>query len=362
MTKKKLRKKAKILLIVASFLIIFMISSSFLYVYLVSPVDKNSDAIIEVDINSGSSTSQIAKTLKTRELIKSEFLFKVLAKLNNNKTLKASVYQLKKSMSLYEIMGLLTEGNKYNPDAIRITFVPGGSVKKYALQIEKYTNHTYTEVMDKISDTTYLQTLINKYFFLNDEILNPNIYVPLEGYLMPNTYEFKNKDVSIEEIIEVMLNNTEQELTKYKSIFDNSTRSIHEYLTLASMLELEGTNEKNRKMIAGVFNNRIERNMSLGSDVTTYYGIQHEMTSDLTATQFAEVNAYNTRAKEMAGKFPVGPICNPSSSSVIAATSPADNDYLFFVADKHGKIYFTKTEAEHLQKVKEIKEAGDWIW
>lgn len=362
MTKKKLRKKAKILLFVASFLIMFMILASGFYVYLTSPIDKNSDAVIEVAINSGSSTSSIAKTLKTRELIKSELLFKLVAKLNRNKTLKASVYQLKKSMNLYQIIDILTEGNKYNPNAVTITFVPGGTVKKYALQIEKYTNHTYTEVMNKLSDKNYLQTLIDKYFFLGSEILNPSIYVPLEGYLLPNTYEFKNKDVSIEDIIEVMLNNTEKELTKYKDIFGNSTRSIHEYLTLASMLELEGTNENNRKMIAGVFNNRIERNMNLGSDVTTYYGLQHEMTSDLTAAQFAEANAYNTRAKEMAGKFPVGPICNPSPSSIIAATSPTPSDNLFFVADKHGKIYFTKTETEHYQKVNEIKEAGDWIW
>ena len=64
----------------------------------------------------------------------------------------------------------------------------------------------------------------------------------------------------------------------------------------------------------------------------------------------------------MGGKLPVGPICNPSVSAIEASINPTENDYLFFVADKHGKIYYTKTEKEHLNKVAEIKEKGDWIW
>jgi UPF0755 protein len=64
----------------------------------------------------------------------------------------------------------------------------------------------------------------------------------------------------------------------------------------------------------------------------------------------------------MIGKMPVGPICNPSLSSIEASAKPTDNDYLFFVADKNGKIYYTKTNAEHEKKVAEIKANGDWIW
>ncbi len=128
------------------------------------------------------------------------------------------------------------------------------------------------------------------------------------------------------------------------------------------MLELEGTNSTNRKMIAQVFYNRLNLGMNLGSDVTTYYAFQEEMDKDLTAKQFNTSNPYNTRAKNMNGKLPVGPICNPSISSIDASFNPTDNDYLFFVADKHGKIYYTKTEKEHLNKVAEIKEKGDWIW
>ena len=115
-------------------------------------------------------------------------------------------------------------------------------------------------------------------------------------------------------------------------------------------------------MIAGVFYNRLNKGMNLGSDVTTYYGLQEEMTGDLTPEQFNEENMYNTRASNMVGKLPVGPICNPSREAIEAAINPTQNDYLYFVADKNKNVYYSKTGEEHIKKVKEIKEAGNWIW
>ena len=136
----------------------------------------------------------------------------------------------------------------------------------------------------------------------------------------------------------------------------------HYYLTMASIVELEGTNTDNRKMIVGIFENRLNSGMNLGSDVTTYYGLQVPMTSDLTTEQFASINPYNTRSTTMIGKMPVGPICNPGISSIEASVKPTNNDYLFFVADKNGKIYYSKTNNEHEKKIAEIKANGDWIW
>ena len=123
-----------------------------------------------------------------------------------------------------------------------------------------------------------------------------------------------------------------------------------------------GSNKDNMKMIVGVFNNRIKANMNLGSDVTTYYGLQVSMTSDLTSEQFASVNGYNTRNPQMRGKLPVGPIDSPGEESLEASINPTDNDYLYFVADKNGKVYYSKTLDEHNKKIKEIKDKGDWIW
>lgn len=361
MAKRKLKKNAKISIIMGTVGIIFILLF-FLYLFLASPVDKNSTAVIQVKIEPGTSTSEIGEELKMRGLIRSEILFNLAVRINNHKSLKAAVYQFQKSMSLDDIISTLTEGSDYNPDLVKITFVEGESIKKYARTIAEHTNHTYEEVINKMSDTVYLNQLIDKYWFLTEEILNQDIYVPLEGYLAPNTYEFENKDVSIEKILEVMLNQTGTLLEKYRSDIEKSGRSVHEVLTISSMLELEGTNTKNRKMIAGVFNNRLVSHMNLGSDVTTYYALQVEMTSDLTTAQFNTINPYNTRASNMIGKLPVGPICNPSTSSLEASVYPTDNDYLYFVADKNGKIYYTKNQTDHLAKVSELKEAGLWIW
>ena len=177
MAKRKIKKKVKITIVILSALGIFLISSSFLLMYLSSPVDKKSSTVIEVEVKSGSSTAMIANDLKERGLIKSALLFRIMAKLNTSKTLKASVYQFQKSMNLNQIIDLLTEGSKYNPDAIKITFVEGETIKKYALKIAEATNHTYEEVMAKTSDSTYLSSLVSQYFFLGEEILNPNISV-----------------------------------------------------------------------------------------------------------------------------------------------------------------------------------------
>ncbi len=362
MVKRKLKLKVKILLIAIIGLASVLIISASSYLLLSRPVDKDSTATIEVTIKSGMRTKEIARLLKDRGLIRSETVFAIATKLNSRRTLKAATYQFQRNMSLNEIIDILTNGSRYNPDLIRITFKEGEALKKYAIEIETYTDNTYEDVINTVSDRNYLQELINKYWFLTDEILNTDLYFGLEGYLFPDTYEFSNKKVTVKKIIETMLNRMETELNSYKDKIDSSGRTPHQILTLASMLELEGKQKDDRSMIAGVFNNRLNSNMNLGSDVTTYYALQKEMKKDLTKKEFATINPYNTRASNMGGKLPVGPICNPSAVSIDSSINPKDNDYLFFVADKKGKIYYAKTEAEHNSLVSDIKEAGNWIW
>ena len=360
MAKRKLKKKVKVLIIALVTVGVLLISSSLLYLFLVSPIDKKSNISVSLTIEKGMSRKKIANKLKNANLIRSELLFNVISRLND-RSLKAATYQLQRNMSMNEILDVLTDGSKYDPDIIRLTFLEGDGIKKYAMNIATNTDNTYEDVMNVLENKEYIRTLINKYWFLTDEILNDSIYIPLEGYLAPNTYEFKNRKVKVEDIIEVMLDQTESELKEYKN-FSFDKYSIHDYITMASVLELEGIKNDDRKMIAGVFYNRLSNNMNMGSDVTTYYALQKEMKSDLTAAEFKALNPYNTRASNMGGKLPVGPICNPSIGSIDASLNPKENDYLFFVADKNGKIYYTRTEKEHLQKVSEIKEAGDWIW
>ena len=184
---------------------------------------------------------------------------------------------------------------------------------------------------------------------------------PLEGYLFPNTYEFYATSTP-KDIIEKMLNSTASVLEDLKESITNSGYSVHEILTMACIVESEGANSDDRAGVAGVFYNRLKRGESLGSDVTTYYGAKVELSErDLYQAEIDDCsNGYNTRGLCNWGKLPVGPINNPSLDSIKASLNPSNHDYLFFVADKNKKTYFTKTNSEHDAKVRELKAAGLW--
>ena len=355
-----IKRKPKPIFFIIVVIIFLLILNVCIYIYLSSPIDSSNDNDIKVTITSGTSTGGIGKILKEKGLIRSEMFFTIYARIKQKHSLKASTYDLRKDMGLAEIVEVLTGGNNYNENVINVTFKEGQRLTDYAEVIANNTLNTYDEVINIIKDKTYLTELINKYWFLTDDILNDDIYYSLEGYLFPDTYQFKDRSVSVKDIIEALLNQTDKKLSIYKNSITNY--SVHEYITMASIVELEGTNTKNRKMIVGVFNNRLNKKMNLGSDVTTYYALQYPMTSDLTTSQFATVNPYNTRASNMGGKLPIGPICNPGISAISASINPTDNNYLYFVADKNKKIYYSSTLAEHEAMVREIKDKGDWIW
>lgn len=353
------RRKPKPLLIFLIMTGSLLILLAAVYLFLASPIDKNSHEKIEIVVPSGTGVSGIAKILKDNDLIRSEILFTFVVKTKGDLYLQASTYQFSQDMNMEDIIDELSSGSTYNPNAVKITFKEGERITDYADDIAANTNNTKSEVLTTLNDREFIDKLKEKYWFLTDDILQEGIYYPLEGYLAPDTYEFENRDVSVSTIVEKMLDEMEKELDPYRSQIEGN---VHYYITMASMVELEGTNTENRKMIAGIFENRIAANMNLGSDVTTYYALQYPMTSDLTTEQFATINPYNTRASNMGGRMPIGPICNPTLSSLEASIEPTPSDYLYFVADKNGNIYYSTTLADHEQKVQEIKDAGDWIW
>jgi UPF0755 protein len=153
----------------------------------------------------------------------------------------------------------------------------------------------------------------------------------------------------------------DKKLTSMKDQIENSNLTVHQMLTMASMAELEGKTTADRSEIIGVFYNRLNAKMSLGSDVTTYYAFKVDMGDrDLTKQELNTYNAYNTRGPNMNGKIPIGPICNPSSSAIEAALNPTSTDAYYFVADKNGKVYFSKTNDEHNKTIQKLKDDGLW--
>lgn len=345
--------------LVAFFAIIIVVGCT-IYKINIGPVSKNSE-LKEIEINEGETYLSIASKLKENNLIRSEFFYKLYVKLMKPNGLEKGKYSLSENMGVEKILEILGSGSDINSDNISITFVEGKNMRYIAKLIAQNTNNTEEDVYTLLTDNNYLDSLINNYWFLTDEIKNPNIYYSLEGYLFPDTYQFRDKDVTVKEIFKTLLDELDKKLTPYKTEIQNSPYTVHQLLTLASIVELEGVNKADRFDVAGVFYNRLNSGWSLGSDVTTYYAAKVDMSErDLYKSEIDACNYYNTRSNCMAGKLPISPVCNPSIESIEAVIKPNNHNYYFFVADKNKKTYFTKTNAEHQNIIATLKSQGLW--
>ena len=331
------------------------------YLLLFARAGKSNEEI-EITIPLGTGTSQIANILKENKIIRSKLGFKIYVKLNKVNNFQAGKYYLKQNMTLKEITKMLQSGIMFDPNETKITYLEGKNMRWLAAKIAEITNNKEEDVFNLLNDEEYINTLINKYWFITDENKNKDIYYSLEGYLFPDTYALKNKDVTVEEIFEKMLDRMENILSNYKEEIKNSKYSIHELLTIASIIEMESSHVEDRKDVASVIYNRLNKGMAIQSDVTTYYAIKVDVGErDLYQKELNTYNPYNTRGPNMEGKLPIGPISSVSKTSIEAAIKPNNTNYLFFVADKNGKLYFSTTAAQHNQIVSELKTKGLWF-
>ena len=356
---RKLNKKGIIAIAIMAFIlliILLIIIANVVYFSKLKPVTKE-DIKVDFKVEDGDTLSSIAGILEEKELIKSTTAYKIYLKIHKTGEIKIGKYELNKNMGVKEIVNTLS-GDNYKEDYINITFKEGLNIKQIADLIEENTDNKKEDVFNLLKDENYIDSLINEYWFLTDDIKNEKIYYPLEGYLFPNTYQFK-KDVTVKDIFKTLLDQMDKELSKYKTQIENSNYSIHELLTLASIVELEAGSSHERNGVAAVFYNRIKNNWTLGSDVTTYYAEQKSFKEDLTIDEINSCNAYNTRSTCIVG-LPVGPISNPSTESIEGVMNPTTSDNYYFVADKNGNTYFTKTEYEHNNIIQKLQREGLW--
>lgn len=316
---------------------------------------------IKIVIPEGTSIAEISSLLEEKQVIKNAFTFKVYLKLNNKINLQAGTYVFNNGKdNLEQIVTKLNKGEIFD-ETVTITFVEGKNMRYIAKTISENTNNTEEDVYEVLNDSDYINSLVEKYWFITEEITDENIYYSLEGYLLPDTYTFVNKDITVEEIFNHILGYTDKYLSAHRDSIEQTGLTIHQLLTLASITELEGSNFEDRQEIIGVFYNRLNEEMSLGSDVTTYYAVKKEMADgDLTQDEINSDNMYNTRNPKMAGYIPIGPISNPSKESIEATITPIETDALYFVADKNKKVYFSKDYKEHQSMIKDLKDANLW--
>lgn len=355
----------KVVLIIVGLLFLIIGTGIVLYNVYTSPVSKSDDSVINFQIESNDTFYNIGSSLEEMGLIKSNLVYKIYIKLNKPNNLQVGIYALDKTMSLKEIVDILNGGSTYNPYVVDITIKEGNNIRKIASIIDENTDNSYDDVLNKLNDNTYISSLIEEYWFLTDDILNSKIYYPLEGYLFPETYQISSKS-TVEEIFKVLLDQTEKVLDPYKENIENSKYTIHEIMTLASIVELEAGNANDRAGVAGAFYNRLDDRWSLGSDVTTYYYLKLDdfsISLDGNPKLYDCDKAYNTRCTSYIG-LPIGPISNPGEESISAVVNPTSHNYHFFIADCKGKTYFF-TEKEYKQgkfraKINQLKAEHNW--
>jgi len=348
--------KKKVVIILSSIIVFFILLMVLIYNLGLGAVSSDSSEI-EFVIDEGSTYYSVIDKLKEENLIKNKFCFKIYIKLNKKSKLEAGTYKLNKNMNVKEIVELFDKGNTYNPNVIEITFKEGLNIRGIATIIGENTDNTYDSVLDLLKDETYLNEVIKNYWFITEDIKNKDIYYSLEGYLFPDTYQI-DKTSSVKDIFKIMLDRMEKELNNYKKELKNSKFSVHEILTLASVIEKEGKT-KDFQNISSVFHNRLDINKKLESCATTFYGMGLDFnevgiaTSEMTASD----NPYNTY--KIAG-LPIGPIASPGKSAIEAAIKPNKTDYVYFLSDNEGVTYFFKTYKEHQLKQFELINQGKW--
>lgn len=326
-------------------------------------VDSKNPKQVNVQISEGASGKSIAKKLKDAGVIRNEKAFRTFAKSSFPK-FKAGTYSITTDKSAEDIVKMMVNG-EVSKNIVNIQLIEGKTFKDLAKIISEKLGIPEDEVIKKGRDKEYLKTLISNYWFLTDEILDDNIYYPLEGYLFPDTYTFDKSNCSVEIVFKEMLKETEKKLKQYNDFKGTKNLGIHQVLTLASVVEKETLPKSDRDLVATIFMNRLSKKMNLGSDVTTYYANNVEMGKrDLRLSEINKKNPYNTRGPNMEGKLPIGPICMPSEESIIAAidmaTAYKPTSDLFFVSDKNGKIYSSSTNREHEEIIAKLRKEGLW--
>ena len=350
-TEENMKKTQKIIIGAIAGITIVVLALVFFYFNGQGAVSSKSE---EVVVEISGSTSSVLNQLDKAGLLKSKTVASIYTKFNSY-SFKANVYVLNKNMDLKKILTIL-EGDKDYISAAKITILDGYRIPECAQQVAKGLEIDSTEVLEKWTNKEYLQTLVEKYWFLDESILGADIMFPLEGYFGPETYVITSKKTSIEDVTKMMLDQMDRNLSTYKDKISNfmisgNKVSMHQFLSLASVVQCESSGQKeDQAKIAGVFMNRLEKPMRLQSDVTVNYANQIK-TVAVTYNHLSVDSKYNTYKYE---GLPVGPI-STVSTNIEACLNYQKTDNLFFFALKDGSVIYSKTYEEHQQVVKENK-------
>jgi len=325
------------------------------------PYDSSDKRVVQVDIPYGANGKKIADILQQEKVIKSGFVFEYWTKAHNLSNFHAGYYQLKPSMSVAQIAKALNKGGSSEPvqsSSGKVLIVEGSQIKTIAQTVQKQTDFTSAEFLALMKDQTFIKSLAKKYpKLLTSSMSAKQVRYRLEGYLFPATYVV-GKKTTLKQLVTQMVSKTNDEMEPYYSQITKSKMSVQEVMTIASLVEREGSTTKDRKLIAGVFLNRLDAKWRIDSDISVFYAINSNK-STLTAKDLQNTSPYNLRLHLGYGP---GPFNSPSLISIQAVLNPSERskDYMYFVADlKTGKVYYAKDAAGHAANIKKVSKHNE---
>ena len=307
---------------------------------------------ISIDIPEGSTTGEIADILYEKGLIENTLLFRIKAKLTGAENeFQYGVYKVIKGMPETKIMEILKEGSK--EEAVMITIPEGWSVRQIGEYLEDKNICLASEFEAACNRTDYD---FDYYGVIDNQ--DERQYL-LEGYLFPETYEVIPMN-GAEGVVKRLLREFELRWDRnpsWRSRADELGLTVDEVMTMASAVEMEAMLSEERPKVARVLYNRLQEGMTWGLNCTVLYALGKEGTGDdyVSYTDLEIKSGYNTYANT---GFPVGPICNPSESSINAVLHAEEGDWLYFIGfeDGSGEHLFTNDYAEF-----QAVEAGTYV-
>ena len=262
---------------------------------------------------------QVAALLEQKNIIKSALLFEYWTRLFH-KNIKAGDYLFKSPENMVKVSRRLALG-LHGLKPVKITVKEGATRMQIAKQLQK----------------KFLRFNPDKFLLITKD---------KEGFLYPDTYFFL-PNASEEKVAQTMIDNFNKKIKPFMSDIEKSKMTLEEIVNLASLVEREASNYKDRRMIAGVLLNRLKINMPLQVDATWFY-THNKGTYGIKLSELKDKsNPYNTYVHK---GLPPSPIGSPSIESIKAVLYPIKHDYLFYLADKNGRTYYSKTYSEHLRK------------
>lgn len=301
--------------------------------------DRDAQENIYMTVKPGTTASEISDRLTKLGVIDSKFRFWWLMKLQGDASkFKTGTYAFKAHMDEQDVLNKLVSGDT---TIVKFTIPEGFGVKEIAKRLADEGLVDENEFLEKAKNYA-------PYSYMKK---GPNVRYAAEGYLFPDTYEIQS-DVTPELIMKMMSQDFDNRLTpEMRQQAAAMGLSIHDLVTLASLVEKEARYDEDRPIIAQVFLKRLQIGMPLQSDTTLQY-LMNAPKEDVSLADTKIDSPYNTYQHQ---GLPPGPIASPGMKAISAVLHPAATDYLYFVADRQGHNHYSATYEEHEAIVEQVR-------